>query len=357
VTQVEVLRAGELTPTLLERWSAIQRSDPGYASPFFHPRFTQLVAQARSDVRVAVLHDGDRAAGFFPFQRNWLGIGYPAGWGMCDYQGAVVQSGLSWSVPELMRACGLRSFQFDHLPVAQEPFSPYQRARSVSPLIDLSQGFERYERAQQQAGRGRTFSRLRSRWRRLQSEHGAVRFEPHVDDPTTLARLLEWKADQYRRTGMADLLARPWFRQVIESAASASSDGFSGVLSALYAGARPVALHLGLRSDQVWHYWLPAHDVDESLSRCSPGLLLILAMTQSAESMGISWIDFGKGDARHKREFANSQVALAEGSAGNSPIAQAVRLRRRARSLAQRSRLGPRVRRLIKRAGAAGDDD
>jgi CelD/BcsL family acetyltransferase involved in cellulose biosynthesis len=346
---VAVLRPQDLGDAQTACWRAIHRADAVYASPFFDPAFTELVVAARSDVYVAVLRHDDEDVGFFPFQRNKVGVGYPPGWGLCDYQGPVARRDLDWRASQLLRACGLRCFAFDRLPSAQLPFSQYEQARSLAPVINLADGFERYQQAQRDAGRIKGLSRLRSRWRRLEREYGPVRFEAHVDDPRALAQLLAWKSRQYRRTGMADLLQRNWFRQVIEGAASARSDGFAGMLSALYAGDRPVALHLGLRSHSVWHYWLPAHDVDESLSRCSPGLLLILAMAQAAESLGISCIDFGKGDARHKREFANASVSLSEGVAGDAPLAAAMRGRRRALALARRSRVGPRVRRLVRR--------
>ncbi len=348
MTGVRVLPAGELTPALVASWARIQRGNAIYASPFLHPAFTQLVSRARPDVHVAVLERGGEAVGFFPFQRSRLGIGRPAGWSMCDYQAVVVDSDVEWSAQKLMAACGLRSLEFDHLLAAQEQFLPFHRAKSASLVADLSNGFDDYERGQQRAGI-RTFGRLRSRWRRLEREHGPVRFEPHATDPAALTTLLAWKSAQYRHTGVADLLAQPWFRQVIESASRAASDGFGGLLSALYANDRPVALHLGLRSDSVWHYWLPAHEADPAFSRCSPGLLLILAMTQHAESVGIRALDFGKGETRHKREFANAEVPLAEGSVGTSALAKALRWRRRARALAQRTALGPRARRLVNR--------
>lgn len=349
VSHTIVLRSDELDSAHLDRWRELCRRDAMYASPFFDPAFTQLVGAVRGDVYAAVMHSGDDIVGFFPFQRNSLGVGYPAGWGMCDYQGPVVRADVGWRVPDLMRSCGLRSFEFDHLPTRQQPFQPFGQTTTPSLLLDVSGGFERYEHTQRRAGRAKTFSRLRARWRRLEAERGPVRFESNVADPRALAQLLAWKSDQYRRTGMADLLERGWFREVIERAASAAGEGFAGLLSALYAGERPVALHLGLRSERVWHYWLPAHDVDASLARCSPGLLLIVAMANAAESLGVEVIDFGKGRARHKLEFANGEVALSEGLAGSSAVARALRLRRRARSVARRAGVGPLVRRMVKR--------
>ena len=352
--RIRVLRPPELTPALHERWRELQRSHRLYASPFFHPAFTQMVARSRDDVHVGVCEEEDNVPlGFFPFQRARFGVGQPVGWTLCDYQGVVAAPGCRWEARELLSACGLRWFQFDHLPAAQEPFGPFQRAHSPSLMLDLSDGFERYAQRQERAG-SHTVGRLAKRLRRLERDHGPARFEAHVTERAALDTLLSWKSAQYRRTGMADLLARPWFREVTEAAAHTEEEGFAGMLSVLYAGDRLVAAHLGLRSDTVWHYWLPAHDVDPALAACSPGLLLILAMARHAESLGVRALDFGKGETRHKREFANSEVQLAEGWVRTSPLALPWQWRREARALARRSGLGPRARRVANRLRGGG---
>ena len=66
----------------------------------------------------------------------------------------------------------------------------------------------------------------------------------------------------------------------------------------LYAGDRPVAAHLGLRSDRVLAYWFPAYDPD--LGRYSTGVALCLRMAEAAAADGIGHIDLGKGAARYK---------------------------------------------------------
>lgn len=346
MTDVRVLAAAELTPELENAWAVIQRDERLFASPFFHPQFTRLVATARDDVHVAVLGDADDPGGFFPFQRDRHGVGHPVGWGLNDYQGVVVRPDLEWTARELIRGCGLRWFEFDHVPVGQQQFAPHRSALAASPAIAIADGFERYEREQGEAG-SKTIKRLRSRRRRLERDHGPVRFEADVDDPQLLATLLRWKSARYESTGAADLLARPWFRAVVDAAFGASAEGFACPLSVLWAGERPVAMHLGPRSRSVWHYWLPAHDGDPELARTSPGMLMILAMAEHAEELGVRTLDFGRGDARHKREFANFEAALAEGWVSTASTTAAGQwLRRSGRQLARRSRLGPRLRRL-----------
>jgi CelD/BcsL family acetyltransferase involved in cellulose biosynthesis len=358
MTRVDLFPAGELPPELADRWAAIQSGSPLHRSPFFHPAFTRLVGAARDDAWVAALAGASGAdhVAFLPFQRDRFRAGRAVGWGLNDYQGVIAAPGAEWSPVELIKAAGLRWYQFDHALAEQTELAPFTRARNVSLVVDLSEGFDQYAQARRAAGE-KSIERVRSRWRRLERDHGPARFEAHVADPAMLELLFSWKSSQYRRTGMADLLERPWFRSVMEGVYATQGEGFAGLLSVLYAGDRPVAIHLGPRSASVWHYWLPAHDDDPALSRTSPGLLLILAMAQHAEELGLRALDFGRGEARHKREFANSEVALAEGWIGTRSVTAALmRTRWELRDLARRSGIGPRVRRLRHaRSEAEGD--
>lgn len=346
MTAIRVIDAGGLSPDLERAWVELHAGERLFESPFFHPEFTRLVAAARDDVHVAILGDEGDPAGFFAFQRDRRGVGRPVGWGLNDYQGVVVRPGVDWDARELIRACGLRWFEFDHVLAAQEQFAAHRTGLAASPAIELPDGFEAYEKQQREAG-SKAIKKLRSRWRRLERDHGPVRFELDCRDPELLATLLRWKSARFESTGAADLLARPWFRDVVEAAFGASADGFDCPLSVLWAGDRPVSMHLGPRSRSVWHYWQPAHDGDPELARTSPGMLLILAMAEHAEELGVRALDFGKGDARHKLDFANAEVSLVEGWVSTPSLTAAgQRLRRGARALARRSGLGPRLRRL-----------
>ena len=72
--KVEVILATDLQPVHLAAWNDILRQQPALDSPFFTPEFVQAVASARRDVEVALLHDHDRLAGFFAFQRAGLNV-------------------------------------------------------------------------------------------------------------------------------------------------------------------------------------------------------------------------------------------------------------------------------------------
>jgi CelD/BcsL family acetyltransferase involved in cellulose biosynthesis len=83
------------------------------------------------------------------------------------------------------------------------------------------------------------------------------------------------------------------------------------MLSALYFGEQLGALHLGLRSQGVLHYWLPAYD--PLLARYSPGTILLLALARNAPALGLHTIDLGKGDEPYKARLMSGSTPLAEG--------------------------------------------
>lgn len=63
----------EFDATLMDAWRAIQSKSHVFASPYFCPEFTQLVADVRDDVRVVVIENAGRPVGFMPYQRSFRG--------------------------------------------------------------------------------------------------------------------------------------------------------------------------------------------------------------------------------------------------------------------------------------------
>ena len=342
-----VIAPAELSEGEIERWRALQRTDPALASPFLAPEFTRIVGRARRDVAVAILEQDGEKAGFFAFQRGRMRTGRAVGWGLSDHQGVVAAPPLRWTASELLRACGLRTFEFDHLVAAQGPFAPHHRCVRASPVIELSHGFDAYVTARQADGVSELRNTERKR-RKLERERGAVTFEAHDADPATLATLLGWKSAQYARTGASDVLAAGWVREVVRAVHTADGAAFAGLLSVLRVDGQPAALHLGMRSESVWHWWFPTYD--PSLSRYSPGLILLLEMAAAAPGLGLRVIDLGKGEARYKRSFANGALQVAEGVVETPSLAAAVtHVRRVARGAARRTGLGPRLRGVVRR--------
>lgn len=350
--RVDVVRAKELSSEESSLWGRIQQANADLASPYFCPEFTMVVGSVRNDVYVGMIEDSGRVVGFFPFQRAWTGTGRPVGGPLSDCQGVVIAPDADWDALDLIRGCRLRVWNFDHLLDSQKAFEPYHVGHAESPVMDLSKGFEAYRIGRPGAGSKR-MGGLDALVSKLERDAGEVRFEAEVGDVAVLRTLLHWKSEQYRRSKGVDILGFRWIVQLLERIHATKNVGFAGVLSALYAGERIAAAHLGMRSQHVWHYWFPSYD--RQFAKYSPGLILLTRMAEIAPSLGIRTIDLGKGDQDYKRRLMSRAVPLAAGRVEVSPLISALR---RARLWGRKSVLGTPLEgaaripaRLLRRAG------
>jgi CelD/BcsL family acetyltransferase involved in cellulose biosynthesis len=292
-------------PDVALRWIELRRSNPALWSPYFHPKFTDIVSQVLRNVEVAVVGDFNGTAALFPFQRLPGNVGVPVGHCLSDYHGLICAPGFECDPRALVKQCGLIAWDFDHLITSQTSFAPFYESIDPSPQIDLSGGFETYFQGQ----RGLKTEPIKSR--RLERDHGPLRFIPHSVDRAALSCLLRWKSQQYQRTGKEDIFRDARIRSIVQEIHETQDKHFSGMLSLLYAGDRLVAAHLGMRGGHIWHYWFPAFDPE--LSYYSPGSLLLLKMAEHAPAAGIKTIDLGKGMYEQKRRFMNASIPVASG--------------------------------------------
>jgi CelD/BcsL family acetyltransferase involved in cellulose biosynthesis len=343
--KVEVLAAADLGAPEVARWSELQQADASYRSPFFRPEFMSAVARVR-DVRVAVIEEAGAVAGFFPFEVCARRTGRPLGWPHSNYHGPVVDAAASVEPRHLVRASGLATWSFDHLPIELTAFAPYAFGQGRSPYLDLSDGFEPYVYSRRAHSDVR--DTLGKTARRLAREVGPVRFVPESDAADLLAQLLEWKRRQYAETGVRDTLADAGSRELLGQVHAMGGAGFAGALSVLYAGDVVVALQFGLRSGSVWHCWFPAYN--RELRRYSPGLMLLLELARAAPPLGVCEIDLGKGEAPYKLVLATGSQSLHEGCVGARPLsAFPVRVRTSARHVLRRTGVNRALRRTLHR--------
>jgi CelD/BcsL family acetyltransferase involved in cellulose biosynthesis len=342
-----VLPALALGPKELARWQELRRGVPAFSSPFFSPVFTSIVAQARPEVYVAEFETDEHAVGFLPFERARLGRGLPVGSILSDFHGAIVPLEASFDPRRLIRACGLKTWEFHNVMGAQSAFVPYHQSRGDSWQIDLEQGSEGYLR-ELEDGHRPTLDRLRRKARKLARSHGATRLVVHSGDPADLEILFRWKSDQHARTGAVEILKADWVRQVLHATHEAQTADCAGMLTLLYAGERPVAAHLGMRSGPVLHSWFQAYD--PALGSASPGLILLLELLEHAEAEGITRVDMGVGDYPFKKLFSNGSAAVAVGSVERVSLAAgAARACRGTRSVVRRTGIAPKLRNAARR--------
>ncbi|MFF1656458.1 GNAT family N-acetyltransferase [Streptomyces sp. NPDC058255] len=328
---IGVYRPGELSAADRAAWTAFQskahlHGSPELANPFLSPEFTLAVGRCRRGVRIAVVREGGEPAAYFPFRRTTVGVGRAVGLGISDCQGLVHRPGFGWDAQDLLRACGLSVWEFDHLVEGQAPFEAGVSGTFPSPVMDLDQGYATYLRGLR--ARAPKFTRTTlAKERRLGRDAGELRYVHDERDPAALNTLRAWKSAQYRRTGRSDRFAQPWINHLVQQLYHTRSEPFAGILSVLYADDKPVAAHFGLRTERILACWFPAYDPE--FAKYSPGLILHLRMAEAAAADGIVHVDLGRGQKDYKDSLKTREISVSEGwVTRRHPIAFGHRARR-----------------------------
>ncbi|TQJ47030.1 GNAT family N-acetyltransferase [Streptomyces sp. NBC_00080] len=311
--RIDIVPAGELTPSDLDIWNELRRATTtAPANPFMSAEFTQAVGRVRRDARVAVLRRKRRPVGYFPYQQGRWGHGRAVGLGVSDCQGAVLHPDDTHLDPHhLLRACSLNAWEFNHLESGQDLFLPYATGRFASPVVDLTHGFDAYEAHLRAHSRSLLKSTL-AQERRVARHLGPLRFVHDERHPAALRTLVDWKSAHYRRTGRRDPFDQSWIANLVHLLADTTSPDCSGILSVLYAADRPVAAHFGLRSRTVLSCWFPSYD--RTVATFSPGRILYLRMIEAAAASGVRLVDFGRGEAAYKDSFKTGDLMVHEGA-------------------------------------------
>jgi len=310
----DIVRPDDLSVADLARWAEVQAGSPCLDSPFLSPQFATVVGRVRGGTRVAVLRDDAGEVGFLPFERARGGRGTALAAGLSDVQGVVAPEAVRVDLGAVLRACGLRVLDFDHFLAAQEGWlgtTPGRYVREVSPVLDLTGGYETYVREKQSSTKSLFQTNARKR-RKLAREHGEVRLVFHEPDHAMLDRVLAWKSAQYRRTGRRDRFADAGTRTLVHDLLEVEQTDFGAPLTVLYAGDAVVAAHLGLRSRRTVAWWFPVYDPE--YAAYSPGQLLCLELARAMEVHGADVLDLGKGDEPYKDRLSNAGIALLSGS-------------------------------------------
>jgi CelD/BcsL family acetyltransferase involved in cellulose biosynthesis len=323
--RIHVVHPSELGPGEIESWHWMQQAAPSFAHPFLSPEFAMAAGRFRQGSRVAVLMDGQRTIGFFPFEKRRFGMGVPiSGW-LSACQGVVHAPCAQWEAGELLRGCRLSAWQFDNLIADQAPFKRFHSATAPSPIIDLAEGFDAYY-AKLRVKAPRVCRELERKTRKLGREAGELRLECDSRDPALLGMLIAWKSEQYRRTNHVDRFDRHWVVGLLESVLATRAENLAGLLSVLYAGDQPVSIQFGLRSGSLLVGWFTGYDV--RFSKYSPGLIQIRLMTEELAALGVNALHMGKGASRYTKAIKSGDIFVGEGTVtGQSLLGAAYRVR------------------------------
>lgn len=308
--RIDVIHPNDLGPSEITAWHQMQKATPSFADPSLSPEYAMAVGRFRPQSRVAVLLDGQQVAGFFAFEPRRLGVAVPiSGW-LSTCQGVVHAPDVQWNMRELLRGCGLSAWHFDNLIAEQAVSASCHADISLSPVIDLTGGFDSYY-ARLRAFDHSLCREIERKARKLAREIGEVRVERDSRDPGLLSLLMQWKSEQYRQTDHVDRFARPWVAGLLHAMLAERSGHLSGLLSVLYAGDQPVSIQFGLRADEVLVGWFTGYD--RAFSKYSPGVLQIKMMAEALGGLGIETLYMGKG-ASSVRAFKTRDVEVGAGT-------------------------------------------
>ena len=307
--QAEIVSIRDISAEDVALWNAWAAPGGVLASPYFRFGFTQAVAQARADVRIARFSRDGQTIAFFPHHAPSGGVVRPVGAPMSDYQGVIAAPGETVDAQAALRACGGSALVYDnwYAPLGGRPIP--SRGRSGSSIADLSAGAQSYFDNRRALWKDH-FKKSDRRKRAAERDHGPLRLELADESGAVFSRLMDWKSGQYAATGKFDVLGVPWVRQVLDGLRRSEGE-VKGLTASLWFGDRLAAAEFGLMAGGVYHSWFPAYDAD--FARYSPGLLLMHAIMEEAGALGIDRFDLGGGDAPYKKYYASWEAPLDSG--------------------------------------------
>ncbi len=163
------------------------------------------------------------------------------------------------------------------------------------------------------AGRRSSATRRRDRTKRKRlGEIGEVRF---VNPGTaaevlrTLDVLMAQKTRSFARMGVADLFARPGYRDFFLDLATSPATRDLVHVSRLEVGSTFAATNLGLQFRGCYYHVLASYD-DGEVSRFGPGAAHLRDLMERAVGLGFDRFDFTIGDERYKLEWSDTIVKL-----------------------------------------------
>lgn len=318
---INIIQPDQITEDQRAQWVSMMTEKQTTDSPFFHPEYVTTLGEFRKQIRVAIVKEQNQPIAFFPFEKQGT-TGRPLGIKLSDFQGIIRSPNQTIDAHELLEGCGLNNWQFDHLISSQQEFADWQMRVDDSLFMNLSDGYTAYTEQRKQAGTSQ-IANINRKQRKLQREMGTVKFEWHTDQQDVFETLLKWKSAQRQQTGTFDILQFDWVKQFLNHIRSNQSNGFEGVLSALYVKDQLVAAHLGIKTDTVFHHWFPVYE--PALYKYSPGSILLLKTAQAAAERGIQRLDLGKGAERYKTSLGSGSIPVSEGVVELRPMHHAVR--------------------------------
>ena len=302
--QVEIAEAGALNGEAVALWRAWTAENPDLASPYFRWDYAEIASRVCPGAAIAVFRREGRIVGFFPHQRRG-GAVQPLGAPMNDYHGVIASAEEVITLEEVARLLKASRFSVAGWIGAGEAGCARQTVQVVMP----DSGYDAWY-AERRATYGKYFKDKERARRSLEAELGPIRVERALRDPDMLDRLIELKAAQYRRSGLHDIFACGWTRDLLQALMANPRADFGASMAAMHAGDKLVAVEFSLYAGRHYHFWFPVYE--PALARCSPGILLSMDTMRLAAAEGFRVFDFGFEGETYKKYFVNARQTVRE---------------------------------------------
>ncbi|CAK9019698.1 4-beta-D-xylan xylohydrolase) (Xylan 1, partial [Durusdinium trenchii] len=306
----ELKRPSELTQAEREAWTCFTDQNAALASPYFRREFAECCEEVRSDTRVIVARRNGAVQGFLPLQLGKIGYARPLAGPLGDVHGLIVPPDAADDPRDYLHAVGVPLFEFHSATGVRQGWRTHGECRDGAWICDVSDGFEAYLENRRKLSRS-AIRNYQSRYRRLEAEAGGFEFRLDDKTPENLDRMIAMKRSQYRETRVFDVFSVGWTRALMAALMRRKSDRFEGLCSTLSVNGEVIAIHVGMASEAMTHYWFPAYD--PAFSRVSPGILLLMELIRAAAEAGRSGVDLGPGNYRYKGEMGCYQMPLWSG--------------------------------------------
>jgi CelD/BcsL family acetyltransferase involved in cellulose biosynthesis len=159
----------------------------------------------------------------------------------------------------------------------------------------------------------KVFTEVKRKIRLVERDLGSLRFVLQMDDDAILQHILEWKSKQRKNKEAESVGVMPRMSDACNFVRRTRAPGFSGMLSVLYVGDRPISGHFGMRSDTDYEGFVTAYAPE--LAYYSPGAILLYKTAEAAPSNGLRRIHLGNGKVYPwKKRFANGAIRVASGT-------------------------------------------
>jgi len=142
----------------------------------------------------------------------------------------------------------------------------------------------------------------------LERAMGPIHFVADSNDTRLIRQLMDWKVLRYRQeTGWGKLHV-----DLFEYIQHLKHPRFQGVLSAIYAGDRVLAINYGIRYHRILKGMVMSFDPE--FEKYSLGHLLLYFMITQYEALDYNVLDFGPGEHPKKEDFTNSALPVIQGT-------------------------------------------